>query len=109
MWKKDTRRSCFIQVQVTISNYFKHLIQYDDGHFALWVRGNSTQETCHLLLQLPMFKASRDFIILSLDGSRAAEDKLEERQRATALSIVEHYMGCPDSALFNSMTLQEFA
>ena len=49
------------------------------------------QETCHLLLQLPMFKASRDFIILSLDGSRAVEDHLEEGQRATALSIVDHY------------------
>ena len=30
----------------------------------------SSQETCHLLLQLPMFKASRDFVVLSLDGSR---------------------------------------
>ena len=29
------------------------------------------QESCHLLLQLPMFKASRDFVVLSLDGSRA--------------------------------------
>ena len=35
-------------------------------------RDYSAQETCHLLLQLPMFKASRDFI-LSLDGSRAVE------------------------------------
>ena len=35
-------------------------------------RDFSAQETCHLLLQLPMFKASRDFIVLSLDGSRAA-------------------------------------
>ena len=26
-------------------------------------RDFSSQETCHLLLQLPMFKASRDFII----------------------------------------------
>ena len=25
----------------------------------------SAQETCHLLLQLPMFKASRDFVVLS--------------------------------------------
>ena len=39
-----------------------------------------------------MFKASRDFIILSLDGSHAVEDHLEE---ATALSIVDHYMGRP--------------
>ena len=28
----------------------------------------SAQETCHLLLQLPKFKASRDFNVLSLDA-----------------------------------------
>ena len=33
-------------------------------------RDFSAQETCHLLLQLPMFKSSREFTILSLDGSR---------------------------------------
>jgi len=31
----------------------------------------SSQGTCHLLLQLPMFRASRD---LSLDGSRVVEN-----------------------------------
>ena len=72
-------------------------------------RDYSAQETCHLLLQLPMFKASRDFVILSLDGSRAVEDHLEEGQRATALSIVDHYMGRPNSPHFNDMTLLEFA
>ena len=72
-------------------------------------RDYSAQETCHLLLQLPMFKTSRDFIILSLDGSRAVEDHLEEGQCATALSIVDHYMGRPQSPHFNSMTLLEFA
>ena len=51
-----------------------------------------------------MFKASRDFIIVSLDGSRAVEDNLEEGQRATALSILDHYMG----RHFNSITLLEF-
>ena len=56
-----------------------------------------------------MFKASRDFIILSLDGSRIVEDHLEEGQRAAALSIVDHYMGRPDSPHFNTMTLLEFA
>ena len=40
-------------------------------------RDYSAEETCHLLLQLPMFKASRDFIVLSLDGSHAVEDRLE--------------------------------
>ena len=69
----------------------------------------SAQETCHLLLQLPLFKASRDFIIFSLDGSRAVQDHLEEGQRATALSIVDHYMGRPYFPHFNTMTLLEFA
>ena len=54
-------------------------------------------------------RQSRDFVILSLDGSRAVEDHLEEGQSATALSIVDHYMGRPNSAHFNSMTLLEFA
>ena len=72
-------------------------------------RDYSAQETCHLLLQLPMFKASRDFVILSLDGSRAVEDHLEDGQRATALSIVDHYMARPNSPHFNNMTLLEFA
>ena len=48
----------------------------------------SAQETCHLLLQLPMIKSSRDFVILSLDGSRVVEDRLGKGQRA---SIVNHY------------------
>ena len=55
------------------------------------------------------FKASRDFIILSLDGSRAVEDHLEEGQHATVLSIVDHYMQRPDSPHFNTITLLEFA
>ena len=55
-------------------------------------RDYSAQETCHLLLQLPMLKALRDCVILSLDGSHAVEDHLEEGQRGTALSIVDHYM-----------------
>ncbi len=30
-------------------------------------RDFSAQETCHLLLQLPLYRASRDFVVLSLD------------------------------------------
>lgn len=71
--------------------------------------GERDYSACHLLLQLPMFKTSHDFIILGLDGSRAVEDHLEEGQRATALSIVDHYMGQPESPYFNNMTLLEFA
>ena len=65
-----------------------------------------------ILLKKPATSAashSRDFIVLSLDGSRAVEDHLEEGQRATALSIVDHYVGRPDTPHFNSMTLLEFA
>ena len=59
-------------------------------------RDYSAQETCHLLLQLPMFKASRDFIILSLDGSRAVEDRLDKEQHATAPSTIDHYLVRPN-------------
>ena len=72
-------------------------------------RDYSTQETCHLLLQLPMLKTSREFLILSLDGSRAVEDRLEEDHSATALSTIDHYMYRPYSSHFNDMTLLEFA
>ena len=37
-------------------------------------RDFSAQETCHLLLQLPLIKSTRDFIILSLDGSRQVQE-----------------------------------
>ena len=40
-------------------------------------RDFSSQETRHLL-QLPVFKASRDFVVLSLDGTRAIEQNAEE-------------------------------
>ena len=62
-------------------------------------RDYSAQETCHLLLQLPMFKASREFIVLSLDGSHAVEERLEEHNRATALSILGHYVCPPNMAI----------
>jgi hypothetical protein len=72
-------------------------------------RDYSAQETCHLLMQLPMFKASRDFIVLSLDGSRAVEERLEEHHHATAISILDHYMRRPNSAPLDDITLLEFA
>lgn len=40
------------------------------------------QETCHLLLQLPMFRASRDFVILSLDSSREVDDNLHGQRKS---------------------------
>ena len=72
-------------------------------------RDYSAQETCHLLLQLPMFKASREFVVLSLDGSQAVEEHLQEGQRSTAPSILDHYLVCPSTTEFNCMTLLEFA
>ena len=71
-------------------------------------RDYSAQETCHLLLQLPMFRASRDFIVLSLDGSRAVGDRLDEDQPATSLSALDHYIGRPTTPQFNEMTLLHY-
>ena len=72
-------------------------------------RDFSAQETCHLLLQLPMFKASREFVVLSLDGSRAVEEHLQQEERATAPSILDHYIVRPSTPQFNSTTLLDFA
>ncbi len=71
-------------------------------------RDYSAQETCHLLLQLPMYKASRDFIVLSLDGSRAVETELVDGQPATAASAIDHYIARPVSHEFDHMTLMHF-
>ena len=68
-------------------------------------RDYSAQETCHLLLQLPMFRASRDFVVLSLDGSRAVEEQLNEDQPATALSALDHYVSRPTTPAFHDITL----
>ena len=69
-------------------------------------RDYSAQETCHILLQLPMFKASRDFIVLSLDGSHVVSDQLEEHQPATTPSIVDHYCVRPSTP---TLTLLAYA
>ena len=39
-------------------------------------RDYSAQETCHLLLQTPLYMASRDFVVL-IDGTRMVEAQLE--------------------------------
>jgi len=72
-------------------------------------RDYSAQETCHILLQLPMYKASRDFIVVSLDGSRAVEECVQEGGRATALSILDHYIARASTHMFNNMTIMEYA
>ena len=72
-------------------------------------RDFSAQETCHLLLQLPMFRASRDFIVLSLDGTRAIEENLDESRPATTSSILDHYMMRPAFPPFDNITLLMYA
>ena len=56
-------------------------------------RDFSAQETCHLLLQLPMYRASRDFVVLSLDGSRQLDDNLNEAENVTMDSLLS--LLCP--------------
>ena len=46
--------------------------------------------------------------MLSLDGSRAVEDCLDEDQPATALSALDHYIGRPTTPQFNEMTLLHY-
>lgn len=69
----------------------------------------SAQETCHLLLQLPLYSASREFVILSLDNSRQLKDRVHEHSPITKPSIVDHYHGRPNTTSFNNITLLNFA
>ena len=46
--------------------------------------------------------------MLSLDGSRAVEDRLDEVQPATSLSALDHYIGHPITPQFNEMTLLHY-
>lgn len=72
-------------------------------------RDFSAQVTCHLLLQLPLFRASRDFVYLSLDGCRAVEDRLDELQQTTAQSVLAHYIARLAVPPFYDMPLLHFA
>ena len=71
-------------------------------------RDLSAQEVCHLLLQLPLYRASRDFVVLSLDGSRQLESLLEEGESVTVDSQLDHYCSRQSTPHFDSMTLLEF-
>ena len=71
-------------------------------------RDFSAQETCHLLLMLPMVRASRDFVILSLDGSRQVDDRLEEDKPVTVESLLDQYCARPVTDDFDKLTLSEF-
>ena len=54
-------------------------------------RDYSALESFHLLLQLPLYIALRDFVTLSIDGIHVAKDRLDENKQATSLSILDHY------------------
>lgn len=56
-----------------------------------------------------MYKSSREFVVLSLDGSREVQENLSEEGRATAPSILDHYVVRPSTPQFTSITLLEFA
>ena len=55
-------------------------------------RDYSAQETCHLLLQLPLTMSSREFVYLTLDGTRMVEEKLNEDEPATIKSCLDNYI-----------------
>ena len=71
-------------------------------------RDYSAQETCHLLLKLPMYHASRDFVILSLDGSREVDNKLDEGKVVTIDSYLDHYCARPATTEFQELTILQF-
>ena len=72
-------------------------------------RDYSAQETCHLLLGLPMYRASHDFVILSLDGSRQVDNDQEEGTAVVTLaSQLDHYRSRPTTPHMERLTLLEF-
>ena len=71
-------------------------------------RDFSAQKTCHLLVMLPMVRSSRDFVVLSLDGSREVDNNLEQDKPVTVESQLDQYCACPDTIDFNQLSLLEF-
>lgn len=59
--------------------------------------------------QLPMFKCSRDFITLSLNGSRPVENRLNDENRATVPTTLDHHIVRPSTETFSDMSLLQFA
>ena len=47
--------------------------------------------------KLPLVSSSKDFAILSLDGSRQVEEQPQESARATVPSILDHYIHRPSN------------
>ena len=56
-----------------------------------------------------MYKASRDFIVLSFDGYRMVDENYQEGQQVTVPSVLDHYVTRPSTPVFNDMTLFTFA
>ena len=72
-------------------------------------RDYSAQEICHLLLGLPMCRASRDFVILSLDESRQVDNDQEESTAVVTLaSQLNYYRSRPTTPHIEELTLLEF-
>ena len=74
-------------------------------------RDYSAQETCHLLLLLLLVKASRDFIVVNLRRWKLChkiKDNLQENERATAPSFLDHYLVHPTTPQFNDITFLKF-
>ena len=75
-----------------------------------WRKRFLCPKECHLFLQLPLVKSTRDYTILSLDGSRQVEERPEDgSSRATVHSILDHYTQRPADSVFEDMTLLFFA
>ena len=55
-----------------------------------------------------MYRASRDFIHLSLDGSRELDAKLDQCQTVTVDSQLDQYCARPSTPQFESLTLLKF-
>ena len=55
-----------------------------------------------------MFRASRDFVTLSLDGSREVDSKLDNDRAVTIDSQVDHYIARPTTEQFEDLTLLQF-
>ena len=69
---------------------YSSLCHRRDCSITVTERDYSVQETCHLLLQLPMVRTSRDFVYLSLDGSRQLDNQLEEGASVTVDFLLDY-------------------
>ena len=65
-------------------------------------------EVCHLLLQLPLYTSSRDFVTLNLDDSLQVVCNPDSNKRSTVSTLIEIYKSRPNTPLFEELTLLEF-